>query len=175
MLIQEYQSSWADDFQSIKNEILKVLSHLHISIEHIGSTAVPYLASKPIIDIDIVFDKEISFGDIEKGLEQLGYYHNGNQGIVDREVFKRNNTVSNSILDSITHHLYVCPVHSQELKRHILFRDYLIANKEARLEYQNIKYQIAQETNQDKKLYAQLKEIKAKDFIDKVLREAILL
>lgn len=172
MLIQEYQSSWADDFQKIKNEIQKALTHLHITIEHVGSTAVPHLAAKSIIDIDIVFDKNVLFDDIKEGLENIGYYHNGNQGIVDREVFKRNHIVSNSILDSVTHHLYVCPTHSQELKRHLLFRDYLIANEKERIEYQNLKYQIAQEANQDKKLYAQLKEVKAKDFIADILKKA---
>ncbi|MCU0436766.1 MAG: GrpB family protein [Raineya sp.] len=173
MLIQEYQSSWADDFQNIKNEILKALSHLTVTIEHVGSTAVPHLAAKPIIDIDIIFDKEIRFDDIKKGLEKLGYYHNGNQGIVDRDVFKRNNSVQNNVLDSITHHLYVCPIYSQELKRHLSFRDYLIKNEKDRTEYQNLKYQIAEEANQDRKLYAQLKEVKAKDFISDILKKAL--
>ena len=76
------------------------------------------------------------------------------------------------MLDEIFHHLYVCQIESVELQNHICFRDYLVANADARIEYQRLKYEIAQEANQDKKKYAELKEIKAREFVDKVLEKA---
>jgi GrpB-like predicted nucleotidyltransferase (UPF0157 family) len=91
------------------------------------------LESKPIIDIDIVYKNQSHFGKIKFELTRMGYYHNGNQGIEQREVFKRNGKGTNRILDSITHHLYVCLNDSEELKRHILFRDYLRKNDSARI------------------------------------------
>jgi GrpB-like predicted nucleotidyltransferase (UPF0157 family) len=173
MLIQEYTKSWIEDFNKIRKVINDALIHLKVSIEHVGSTSIPELAAKPIIDIDIVFDAPIEFDEIKKRLEKIGYYHNGHQGIPNREVFKRPKTVtSRGILDSIPHHLYVCSADSEELQKHILFRDYLMANKEARVQYQNLKYELAEEVNQDQKKYAQLKEARASNFINAIIAKA---
>lgn len=172
MLIQAYQTSWIEDFSKIRSVIDAALQPLKFSIEHIGSTAVPNLAAKPIIDIDIIHDENTAFEDIKTGLEKLGYFHNGNQGIPHRNVFKRSKMlVSHPILDEIVHHLYVCLSGSEALQRHILLRDYLIANEKARVDYQNIKYAVAEEVNQDKKKYAALKEAKTKDFIDSIIEK----
>lgn len=172
MLIQKYQESWIADFNAIRKILDETLKNLNVSIEHIGSTSVPELAAKPIIDIDIIIDNYQSFPDVKQALESIGYYHNGNQGIENREVFKRAKLFNHSILDSITHHLYVCPIDSEELQKHICFRDYLIANADARIAYQNLKYEIAKQANQDKKTYAALKESIAKEFIAGVIEKA---
>jgi GrpB-like predicted nucleotidyltransferase (UPF0157 family) len=173
MLIQEYKESWSDDFNEIKKILSEALINLKISIEHVGSTSIPKLAAKPIIDIDIVYDAHTAFEDIKKRLEKLGYFHNGNQGIPNREVFKRVKTeVEKGVLEGIVHHLYVCPTDSEAFQRHILFRDYLRENEDARMQYQNLKYVIADEVNQDKKEYAELKEVMARDFIDCIIEYA---
>jgi GrpB-like predicted nucleotidyltransferase (UPF0157 family) len=171
MLIRKYQKSWITDFNAISEILRETLINLQISIEHIGSTSVPDLAAKPIIDIDIVFYKDTDFAEVKLRLEKIGYYHNGNQGIENREVFKRSKPANHKILDSIIHHLYVCRADSEELQRHILFRDYLIANEDVRTQYQTLKYKIAEEAGQDKKKYAALKEIKAKKFINSVIKK----
>lgn len=173
MLIHPYQSSWKNDFEQIRKVIQTTLANLDITIEHVGSTAVPQLAAKAIIDIDIIFPPEVNFDDIRKGLESLKYFHNGNQGIHDRDVFKRKPTNSkHKILDKISHHLYVCPVHSEELKKHLLFRDFLRRNEKERKEYEVLKMAIAEEANQNKKQYAHIKEIKARSFINSILEKA---
>ena len=173
MLIQKYNAKWIEDFNQIKNILLQTLPNIGINIEHIGSTSIPNLAAKPIIDIDIVFDTSIDFETIKTGLNKIGYYHNGNQGIPNREAFKRNLTIQkHKVLDLITHHLYVCPIDSEELARHLLFRDYLSNNEPARMQYQKLKYEIAKKANQDKKEYAQLKEVLAKEFIESIIEKA---
>jgi GrpB-like predicted nucleotidyltransferase (UPF0157 family) len=173
MLLQEYQRSWADDFTTIKNILAEVFTGLDISIEHVGSTAIPGLAAKPIIDIDIVYYKQKDFEAIKEKLQTIGYYHNGNQGIPNREVFKRNvTTQKHNVLDVITHHLYACPADSEELQRHLLFKDYLLNNEEERTYYQSLKYKIAEEAGQDRKKYAALKEVKAKEFINTIIEKA---
>jgi GrpB-like predicted nucleotidyltransferase (UPF0157 family) len=173
MLIQEYKESWVEDFNEIKKVITEALVNLPVSIEHIGSTAIPQLAAKPIIDIDIVYPENAAFDELKIRLEKIGYYHAGNQGIPDREVFKRDNTAGkHKVLDFIAHHLYACPADSEELQRHILFRDYLIKIDEARVQYQNLKYEIAEEAHQDRKKYAQLKEVKAKEFVNSIIAKA---
>ena len=106
-------------------------------------------------------------------LEKIGYDHNGNQGIKEREVFKRYpSTVKDKILDTIRHHLYVCPSQSEEVRRHLLFRDFLIENERERQRYQQIKIQLAEEAKQDRKKYADLKQIKASEFIQSVIERA---
>lgn len=173
MLIQAYKTHWVADFDAIKKILHEALANLNISIEHVGSTSIPQLAAKSIIDIDIVFGEEVEFEQIKTRLEQIGYHHNGNQGIHDREVFKRSKmAVPHEVLDFTPHHLYACPVDSEELSRHILFRNYLLAHEEARIQYQNLKYELAEEAHQDRKKYAELKEIKARAFIHSILDKA---
>lgn len=175
MLLRDYATNWIHDFQAIKLILQETLQHLPVTIEHIGSTAIPGLAAKPIIDIDIVFQNDVTFSEIKTGLESIGYYHNGNQGITDRDVFKRNSALTkHAVFDSIAHHLYVCPVHSEELKRHLLFRNYLQTNENARNEYQQLKMKLAEEADHNQKIYAQLKEEKAKAFFEQVLAKAAL-
>ena len=173
MFIQEYSSQWPADFQRIKTILADALTGISITIEHVGGTAVPGLAAKPIIDIDIVLTDRKDFETIKERLAQIGYYHNGDQGIADRDVFKRTGELTlHNVLDRIAHHLYVCSIDSEELKRHLLFRDYLSTHAAARNEYQQLKQQLAEEANNDRKRYAQLKEEKAKAFIESILAKA---
>lgn len=171
MLIEKYTTTWIRNFEDIKRQIGIGLQDLEISIEHIGSTSVPNLDAKPIIDIDIVYNNRKDFDNIKKGLLQIGYYHNGNQGIQDRDVFKRNGKHSDEILDCIKHHLYVCLQDSKALERHILSRNYLRNNDWARIEYQQMKYDLAERANQDQKIYAELKELNVNGFIDLIIEK----
>jgi GrpB-like predicted nucleotidyltransferase (UPF0157 family) len=171
MLIEKYTSKWVTDFADIKSEIENGLHGLDYTIEHVGSTSVPNLDSKPIIDIDIIYSKQLDFDKIKLGLLNLGYYHNGNQGIEDRDVFKRNGKFPKGILDTIKHHLYVCPSDSKALQRHILSRNFLRKNDWARVKYQQMKYELAKKADQDRKVYAALKELHVNDFIDSIIEE----
>ena len=104
-------------------------------------------------------------------MEKVGYYHNGNQGIEGRDVFKRNGKCTSKILDTVNHHLYVCSIESKALERHILSRNFLRKNDWARLEYQQMKYGLAEKANQDKKKYAELKELYVNYFIDSIIEK----
>jgi GrpB-like predicted nucleotidyltransferase (UPF0157 family) len=169
MLIAEYNPEWISHFEKIKEKLSGVLKSINVEIEHVGSTSVPKLDAKPIIDIDVICYQDADFQGIKKCLESLGYFHNGNQGVEGREVFKRNRIGEDEVLDKITHHLYVFKHDCWELQRHILFRDYLRKHEIAKDFYQNLKYQIAEEANQDRKLYANMKEMRANSFIDYVI------
>ncbi|MEO0572132.1 MAG: GrpB family protein [Bacteroidota bacterium] len=171
MLIKKYTSECVKNFTEIKREIEGGLYGIEHRIEHIGSTSVPQLDSIDIIDIDIIYDSDAEFGKIKAGLIKIGYYHNGNQGIEQREVFKQTRQLTNRVLDSIKHHLYVCPRESKALERHILSRNFLRTNDWARLKYQEIKYDLAEEANQDKKCYAYLKELHLTDFMDAIIEK----
>ena len=129
-----YNEQWKTDFETIKKQILLVAEDLIIAVEHIGSTAVEGLASKPIIDIDIVIKDYSVFDTLVERLATLGYIHEGNLGIEDREAFDYKGNV-----DLPKHHLYVCPEFSAELHRHIAFRDYLRNNPDSVFEYSKVK------------------------------------
>ena len=169
MLILKYQPSWENDFEQIKNVLFHALDPTSVGIEHVGSTAVPGLGAKNIIDIDLIYHNESDFNRIKTSLQNLGYFHAGDQGIEGREVFKRNGTFHHHVLDAITHHLYVCHSENLELKRHLAFRDFLGTHEDERKAYEILKEEIADKANQDKKEYARLKEILAKDFIEGIL------
>lgn len=139
-----------------------------LGIEHVGSTAVPGLMAKPILDIDIIIQDYNAFPAINRDLESLGYYHNGDQGVLHREAFKRNDEKApyfGSEKNWMLHHLYVCPEFSTELKRHIRFRDVLRSDRKIRDRYEKIKIDIAEKAGNDRRIYADIKEIECKSFI----------
>jgi GrpB-like predicted nucleotidyltransferase (UPF0157 family) len=171
MILEKYSPAWVIHFTNIKQAIDTGLDGISCIIEHVGSTAVPNLDAKPIIDIDIIYPDPADFEKIKMALEKLGYYHNGNQGIEGREVFKRNGIVITEPLDTLRHHLYVCPVDSKALERHILSRNFLRKNDWARVQYQQMKYELAEKARQDRKLYAALKELHVNGFIDSIIAE----
>ena len=171
MLIKKYNPHWVNLFAKLSHEIGAGLVGLTYQIVHIGSTAVPNLASKNIIDIDIIYSDSNTFDQIKSGLIAIGYYHNGDQGIKQREVFKRKGNQSHDVLDTIVHHLYVCPETSEALAQHLLFRDFLRRNDHAREKYQAMKYALAEEAGQDKKRYAQLKETAATEFVKSAIEQ----
>jgi GrpB-like predicted nucleotidyltransferase (UPF0157 family) len=173
MLLHPHQPHWATDFLRIQALLLVALDGLGTSVLHVGSTAVPGLAAKPILDIDIAFPVEVTLVHVQTRLAGLGYAHVGDQGIAAREVFKRIGTQAHPVLDKIAHHLYACPAHSRELARHLAFRDHLIAHPEARQGYEELKQAIAAQAGQDRKRYAALKETAARAFIEDILAKAI--
>lgn len=169
MLIIKYNPDWITHFEKIKEKLSHALESKNVDIQHVGSTSIPRLDAKPIIDIDIIYYQGSDFQGITNNLDSIGYSHNGNQGVEGREVFKRNGSGNDEILDEIKHDLYVCKHDCWELQRHILFRDYLRKHEMARSFYQKLKYQIAEEANQDRKLYANIKEMSANSFINYVI------
>ena len=134
VIVLPYDKAWKIAFEDIKKEIESVIGDLIIGIEHVGSTSVEGLSAKPIIDIDVIIKDYSVFDLVVSKLEMIGYLHEGDLGIKDREAF----TYSNK-LHLQKHHLYVCPQYSKELHRHVAFRNYLRSNQEAVKKYSLVK------------------------------------
>ena len=134
VVVVSYDYKWKDEFEKIKSHLEEALEKSILSIEHVGSTSVEGLCAKPIIDIDIIIESYDRFEKVKFSLEKLGYHHEGDLGIKDREAFKYEDKKQ-----FMAHHLYVCPQDSEELKRHITFRDYLRTHKEDRDRYSEVK------------------------------------
>ena len=135
--VVDYDSKWVNDFNQIKGEIEEALKDLVLAVEHVGSTSVPLLAAKPIIDLDVVIDRK-DLKEVIFLLEKHGYIYEGDLGLKDREAFRYEGKEHLR-----THHLYVCPQDSKELKRHLAFRNYLRKHPNTVKEYGKIKKEAA--------------------------------
>lgn len=133
-----YSYTWAESYELIKAELLAAVGDSILGIEHVGSTAVEGLSAKPCIDIDIIIEDYSMLDTVINQLATIGYVHEGDLGIKDREAFKYTNKPH---LEN--HHLYVCPKNSNELHRHITFRNYLKTHPEAVVKYSKIKEEAA--------------------------------
>lgn len=138
VVVVDYDPRWADDFEAIRRELSTALGGLALAIEHVGSTAVNGLPAKPIIDIDIVIPSRDELDEVVAALARAGYIHEGDLGIRDREAFKYEGKEHLR-----KHHLYVCPADSEELKRHIAFRDRLRTHPEDAAAYAHAKREAA--------------------------------
>ena len=134
VLVTAYDDSWPVRFYEICHELKAALAGLYLHIEHVGSTSVKGLSAKPVIDIDVVISENTVFSKVVSALEGTGYHHEGDLGISGREAFKYENKEH-----LMKHHLYVCMENTRELKRHLMFRDYLRSHPEAVYEYSRIK------------------------------------
>jgi GrpB-like predicted nucleotidyltransferase (UPF0157 family)/uncharacterized protein YqeY len=149
-LIQDYDPTWPETFSKLAARVRAALGSLVITIEHIGSTAVPGLAAKPIIDIDVVLSSPADLPEAIQLLGRIGYVHEGDLGIAGREAF-------HSPPGTSGHHLYVLSVGANELRRHLTFRDALRADSDLRDRYSALKRLLAEAYKDDRNSYTQAK------------------
>ncbi len=162
VVIMDYDPQWPEQFAEIAGRVRAAFAGASLAaVEHVGSTAVPGLAAKPIIDLDIVIPSEADLPDAASRLAALGYVYEGDNGIPGRAAFlwppgtKR-------------HHLYVCASGNAELRRHLAFRDYLRANPEEVHHYGALKRELAQRFREDRRAYSDGKT----EFVEAVLTKA---
>lgn len=139
VVVVPYAEAWKTAFEQIKNEIEAEIGDLVLGIEHVGSTSVEGMSAKPCIDMDVIIKDYSVFDEIVGRLGAIGYIHEGDLGIRNREAFKYTNKPH-----LMKHHLYVCPQDSEESHRHIIFRDFLRQNIEAVKEYSSVKEKAAE-------------------------------
>ena len=152
VMVVPYDKAWKSAFEEIKSEIEAAIGDLIVGIEHVGSTSVEGLSAKPCIDMDVIIRDYTVFDAVVEKLEAIGYIHEGDLGIQDREAFRYSDKPHLQ-----THHLYVCPQDSQELHRHVTFRDFLRSNPEAVKNYSSVKETAARLFPDDIDQYIQYK------------------
>jgi GrpB-like predicted nucleotidyltransferase (UPF0157 family) len=171
VIVVPYSTNWPIAFEKLKSVFNYHLKDLMISIEHGGSTSVPGLSAKPIIDIDIIIRNKDRFENIISILKKLGYTYAGEMGIPGREAFTRTSALTpedGSGYDWPAHHLYVCLENSNSLKNHLLFRDYLRTHLEKAQEYGELKMELAKKHPLDIDSYIEAKTA----FILSILEES---
>lgn len=171
IVIHDYNPAWTLEFDALKAIFIKHIVGEIIGVEHVGSTSIPGLKAKPIIDIDIVVSDKNQLKIVIGKLEKLGYRHVGDLGITGREAFKRKDSKTpdtGSKRSWMKHNLYVCIQGSIGLANHLNFRDYLRAHPEKTVEYSKLKQKLAKEFTYDIDAYIDGKT----DFIVEILRLA---
>lgn len=161
MTVVDYVASWPGAFERLRARFLGVAGDIALAVEHVGSTAVPGLAAKPIIDISIVVPSREQLPLLIGRLAGLGYVHRGDLGIEGREAF-------DTPPDPIAHHVYGCARDSLALQNHLAVREYLRSHPAAVTEYAALKKRLAQQFPGDAARYTQGKT----DFLLQILRAA---
>lgn len=159
VIIEDYDPHWPQLFEMLRSRIAAALGELAISIEHVGSTAVPGLAAKPIIDIDVLLRSTSDLPVVIRKLGYLGYEHRGDLGVSGREAFRIKS-------DAVRHHLYVCPPDSREYERHVAFRNYLRTHPADANAYALLKRELASRFRNDREAYNQAKS----EFVERILQ-----
>lgn len=133
IIVEPYSDEWRTWFEKLRDMLLPALGDACVSIEHVGSTSVPGLCAKPIIDIDIVYPMG-GFDLLRERLAAIDFEWDGDHGIPGRDMFKYRGDA-----ELPPFHLYACESGARELKRHIALRDYLRAHADMRDEYARVK------------------------------------
>ena len=149
--VVDYNPNWTKQFEEEANKIQDQLVNVIQNIYHIGSTAVPNLKAKPIIDIMLEVDDLTRLDKQSFKLENLAYEAKGAFGIPGRRYFRKGG-------DNRTHQIHAFKSGDFNLVRHLAFRDYLIAHKNIANEYGELKFNIAQRCNNDIEQYCDEKD-----------------
>lgn len=158
--IAEYDRAWPERFRALADRAAAALGGLVLAVEHVGSTSVPGIAAKPVIDLDVVVRPE----DVEEAIQRLatlGYVHRGELGVPGRHAFR-------APPGEAKHHLYLCAAGSAGLIDHLRFRDHLRAHPHAAAEYAVLKRRLAEQHRDDPEAYQRDKSA----FIDALTRRA---
>jgi GrpB-like predicted nucleotidyltransferase (UPF0157 family) len=161
VVVTDYDLAWPGRFEDLRARIQPAVADVAMAIEHVGSTSVPGLAAKPIVDMTVVVATR---GDVPLAIERLatlGYRHRGNLGVDDREAF-------DNPADLPRHNLYVCPEGTIGIVNQRAVRDYLRAHPAAARDYAVLKKELADRFPNDIDSYVLGKT----DFILGVLRLA---
>jgi GrpB-like predicted nucleotidyltransferase (UPF0157 family) len=168
VVVVEYDPAWPLAFERLRARVAAALGELCLAVEHVGSTAVPGLPAKPIVDLDAVVPSAAAIPEAVTRLAAIGYTHQGDLGIPGREAF-----------DGLppgpgeapwpAHNLYVCPADGEELRRHLAFRDYLRAHPEDARAYAAAKLEGARRFPNDRDAYQEFKSATVQDILRRAL------
>ena len=152
--VTSYNEDWPKRFAEIRDCLLSELADEGgaFNIEHFGSTAVPGLVSRPVLDICIVVPQSSDLPSLITGLERLGYIHEADQGRVGMETFRRKGPDVPFLehkRDFSPHHLHASILGAWELRRYLAFRDHLRENADARGVYARLKIDLAPRADAD--------------------------
>lgn len=165
IIISPYNDEWAIEFQKESKKIMGAIGDKVISIEHIGSTSVPGLGAKSLIDMMVAINNIDDADTLIEPLARLGYEFVPKTEFPKRRFFRRGEWRAG------THHLHVYEQNSIEWQENILFREYLRRDPETVKQYQRLKEELAAKFRNNRVAYTQGKADFIRSIIDTAWRE----
>ncbi len=135
--VTDYNPVWPEQFQKLCFHLTPLFHTFGGELEHIGSTSVPGLTAKPVIDADYILPSPSLWPKVKKELETLGFFHRGDGGLPGREMF------TESLKLDFRHNFYVCRANSPHLENHRKLRDFLRTHPTEAAEYGELKQKLA--------------------------------
>lgn len=158
--LENYNPAWAGEFGQEKRRLEKVFGESASVIEHVGSTAVPGLPAKPIIDIAVALNNRGLRKRWRQGLAELGYFEKPDDPKADIRLF-----FIKGPEECRTHYLKIAPVGSGYIEEMVRFRDCLREHPELRAKYAELKKELTKEFSRQRAYYTERKN----EFIKGVL------
>lgn len=161
--LEPYSPSWLEKFQKEATKIREAIGEGNIiSIEHIGSTAIPGISAKPIIDIAIGVQSLETAKNFLPVLEKMGYSFWDKNPKKDRMFFVKGLPPNGPR----TFHVHIMEASGDELPKRILFREYMRTHPEEADKYEALKKELSEKYKQDREAYTEAKS----DFISNVIK-----
>ena len=159
-----YNPQWKKAFEAESQQIAKALATNLVVVHHIGSTAIPHIYAKPIIDFLIEVKDLNLVTEQTPAMAALSYEAMGEYGLVGRRYFRKEDPPGIR-----THNVHIYEIYSPEIERHLAFRDYMIAHPEEAEQYSQLKQELAQKYPQDIEGYMDGKD----EYVKRIERKAI--
>lgn len=141
-----WSPDWAEQFEGVADTLRAAVAGIPgARVEHVGSTSVPGLAAKPVLDIDVIVARE-HVPTAVAALERVGYAHRGDLGVVDREAFHAPDAAPRR-------HVYVCVAGTTHVRNHLAVRDVLRRRDDLREAYADVKRRLADDPAMDVDAY----------------------
>ncbi|MDR6667932.1 GrpB family protein [Rhizobium sp. 1399] len=163
--LSAFDPNWTNDFSAAEVLLRATLGKYVVSVDHIGSTAVPGLAAKPIIDIDITLSSLDDVPDASAELVKRGFESRGNRYDDDVWAFLWKRRIPQL-------RVYLCPPSNRTHERRMLFRDYLRQHEEVATEYAVLKRRLADQFPYDGDRYTSEKSAFISEIVGRVLNES---
>lgn len=161
--LKSYDPQWSELFLEEKQLIEEVFREKVIGIEHIGSTAIPGMAAKPILDLMIAVKSIENFEELTPVVERLGYkFMRDNRDTQEHVLYVK------GLEAKRTHYLKLTTTETEFWKNNILFRDYLIEHPSSVEQYNALKYSLSEKYEGVREKYTEDKE----SFIKKIIKLA---
>ena len=174
-VVVPYDSNWPVLFKEERRRILGAVGCIVAGVHHVGSTSIPGMPAKPILDIAVLLHE---FEDGERciaPLENIGYFHKGvDDDIPGDRFFLKGHPPQESCSDGEvirTHILHMYTLDSPIRRDHFLFRDYLIAHPEVVAEYARLKLTLRDKHSDDRTSYSAGKGSFIREVIAKAAQE----
>jgi GrpB-like predicted nucleotidyltransferase (UPF0157 family) len=163
VVVVPWDPGWSEAFERVAADLRLALADVPAAaVEHVGSTSVPGLAAKPVLDIDVIVPAAEVPAAIA-ALERAGYRHRGDLGVPQREAFHAPD-------DGVPRHVYVCVGGTLHVRNHLAVRDVLRRRPDLRDAYADVKLALAADPGMDIDSYIAGKS----EVLQRVLAEAAL-